>query len=230
MRKQSVSSDSSLLSKQILSLWKIYIPVLLIIFLAWLTGEVTPISVYELVADPNEIGQIPPYSGIVSNIGLLLFCFAVSICIFSSYLIDVRNSKDRKWKLFLQCSGYFVLLLLIDDAFQIHENLSTLLFGVEANISVVDKKLQNGLETVVFGFYGALFCLYGFYFRKLIYRTETLVLILAFCFFGMSIVIDVLPESLKGHFILEEGFKLLGIASLMTYYVKVCYQAIKKSL
>lgn len=185
---------------------------------------------YELVADSNEIGRIAPYAGIVSHFGLLLLCCAASICFFSSYLIDANNKQDQKWKLFFRCSGYFVLLLLIDDTFQIHENFPTLLFGVDANISVVNKKLQNILELTIFSLYGSLFFFYGFYFRKLIYRTELFVLILAFVFFFMSLVVDILPKNMKGYYILEEGFKLLGIASLMTYYIKACYQKTKKLL
>ncbi len=230
MKKQLISSYSNSFSKQIFSLAKVYTPVLLFIFLLWLIGELSSISVYELVADPTEVGRIPPYTGIVSNIGLLLLCCTASTCFFSSYLIGTNNKHDEKWKLFFQCSGYFVLLLLIDDAFQLHENFSTLLFGIDANIAVVNRKLQNVLEAIVFGFYGSLFLFYGFYFRKLMYRTETLALVLAFGFFGMSIIVDLLPANLKGHNILEEGFKLLGITSLMTYYVRVCYQKVKKLL
>jgi hypothetical protein len=175
--------------------------------------------VYELVADSNEIGRIAPYAGTVSNLGLLLLCCAASVCFFSSYLIDANNKHDEKWKLFFKCSGYFVLLLLIDDTFQLHENFSTLLFGLDANISVVNKKLGNILEAIIFSFYGGIF-----------YRTEILAFLLAIIFFFMSIAVDFMPENLKGHFILEEGFKLLGIASLMTYYVKTCYQKAKKLL
>ncbi|MEN9565673.1 MAG: hypothetical protein RLZZ69_869 [Cyanobacteriota bacterium] len=218
------------LSKQIHSLIKIYIPISLIIFLVWLIGEFSSISVYELVADSNEVGHVAPYTGIVSNFGLLLLCCAASICFFSSYLIDTNNKHDEKWRLFLKYSGSLILLLLIDDAFQLHENFSTLLFGADANISIINKKLQSSLEVIVFSFYSSLFLFYGLYFRKLIYRTETLAFILAFGFFFMSIVVDVLPENLKGHFVLEEGFKLLGITSLTTYYVKVCYQKAKKIL
>jgi hypothetical protein len=228
--KQLISLVFNSFSKQIYGLRKVYIPICSIIFLVWLIEKFSNISVYELVADSNEIGGIAPYSGIVSIFGLLLLCCAASICFFSSYLIDANNKDDEKWKLFFRCSGYFVLLLLIDDTFQIHENFSTLLFGVDANIGLVNKKLQNILESTVFSLYGSLFFFYGFYFRKLIYRTEFLVLILAFVFFSMSIAVDVLLENLKGHFILEEGFKLLGIASLMTYYVKACYQKAKKLL
>ncbi len=230
MIKQLISSAFDSFNKQIYSLRKVYIPICSIIFSVWLIDKFSRISLYELVADSNEIGRIAPYAGIVSNFGMLLLCCATSICFFSSYLIDANNKHDEKWKLFFKCSGYFVLLLLIDDTFQLHENFSTLLFGTDANVSVTNHKLQNILEATVFTLYGSLFFFYGFYFRKLIYRTEILVLILAFVFFFMSLVVDVLPENMKGHYILEEGFKLLGIASLMTYYIKACYQKTKKLL
>lgn len=230
LKKQLISANLNLFGEQTLSLAKIYIPAFSFIFLVWLTSELTSISVYELVSDPHEVGRIAPYVGIVSNVGLLFFCCTATTCLFTSYLINTNNKQDKKWRLFFQCSGYLLLLLLIDDAFQIHENFSTLLFGVDANIGVINKKLQNILETIVFGLYGFLFCFYGFYFKKLICRTKTLLLIIAFGFLGMSILVDVLPEDLKGHFILEEGFKLLGIVSLMAYYIKVCYQKAKKLL
>lgn len=121
-----------------------------------------------------------------------------------------------------------MLWLLIDDLFQLHENFSALLFGAEANIAQTNKPLQHLLETIVFGIYGSLFALYIFYFRKLIYQTDLLVLILALVFFAISIVIDILFEGMKGDFILEEGFKLLGIISLLTYYIRACYQKVKQ--
>lgn len=224
MKRQLTRSGLDLSISQILSLVKIYTPVCLFIFFVWLLTENTSISVYELVADPNAVANTPPYTGIVSTLGILFLCGAVSICFFSAYLVKIANKSDKKWRLFLQASGYFVLLLLVDDLFQIHENFSTLLFGAEANISLFNRKLQNLLETIVFGFYGSLLVFYIFYFRKLIYRTDFLSLILTFCFFGMSATIDILFENIKGEMILEEGFKLLGIISLFTYYTRVCYQ------
>ena len=185
---------------------------------------------YELVADPNEVGNIPPYTGIVSILGTFGFCCTASICFFSSCFITPNSKSDRQWKLFLQASGGLILLLLIDDAFQVHENFSTLLFGVEANISETNRTLQNILEMIVFAVYGSLFAAYAFYFMKLICTTELLGLTIAFMFFGLSLIVDLLPETLTGHFILEEGFKLLGIVSLMAYYIKTCYRKLKDRL
>jgi hypothetical protein len=223
-----ITSSVNLSSQQIISLAKIYIPACLFIFLIWLLTENTKISIYELVADPAEVGNLAPYTGLVSIIGVLLWCGAVSICFFSAYLLRISKKTNPKWQLFFLASAYIMLWLLIDDIFQLHENFSTLLFGAEANIVQTNRPLQHLLETILFVIYGSLFTLYIFYFRKLIYQTDLLGLILALLFFAISIVIDILFEGMKGDFILEEGFKLLGIISLLTYYIRACYQTIKQ--
>ena len=227
MKNKFNSSNSGLFRRQISSLVKIYLPALLLIVAIWLIEKVSDISVYELVADPNEVGKIAPYVGLVSTLGVLLLCSGVSACFFSSYLIEVRSRYDQKWQLFLRCSGCLLLVLLIDDAFQLHENFSTLLFWFDSSATTVSAELQNGLETIVFGVYGLAFLVYGVYFRKLIYRTETLPLLLAFLFLVMSLVVDLLFENVRGHFVMEEGFKLLGIVSLITYYIKASFQKVK---
>jgi hypothetical protein len=231
LKKQSAKSITlsvNLSSRQIISLAKIYIPACLFIFSIWLLTENTKIPVYELVADPAEVGNLAPYTGLVSTLGILLWCGAVSICFFSAYLLKISQKSNFKWQVFFLFSAYIMLWLLIDDLFQLHENFSTLLFGAEVNIAQTNKPLQHLLETIVFGIYGSLFALYIFYFRKLIYQTDLLVLILALLFFAISIVIDVLFEGMKGDYILEEGFKLLGIISLLTYYIRACYQKVKQ--
>lgn len=227
MKKQLTSFSFSAFKNQILSLKKVYLATSIFIFLVWLTGEISSISIYNLVADSNEIGHLPPYAGIVSNLGIWLWCCGASICFFSCYLINPNEKQGREWKLFFRFSAYFLFLLMLDDALQIHENFSTLLFGADAQISLVNKKLESILESLVFLFYFSLFIFYWFRFRKIISLTEIYPLILTAIFLALSFSFDVLPEGIKGHFILEEGFKLLGIVSLIIYYVKACYQKVK---
>jgi hypothetical protein len=230
MKKLLQSFNLEIIPQKILNqnLLKIYLSACLFIILVWLTTKITNISAYELVADSNEIGKIPPYAGIVSNIGILLLGSTVSICLFTGYLIKNNNNRiERKWQIFFLASGYFILFLLVDDLFQLHENFSTLLFGTETNLNLVNKKLQNLIEIIIFGFYGLLFGGYFLYFRKLIYNTDFFLLLLSLACVAMSTVIDYLPENLVAHHILEEGFKFLGIVSLMSYYVMICYQKLK---
>lgn len=206
------------------SLSKIYIPILLLIFVIWLLDQTTDISAYELVADPTEVGLIRPYMGFVSQIGILFFCSAVAICFFTACLIDKSNKVKKKWSLFLKLSGYFLLILLLDDLFRVHEHFPVLLFGTEADIAKNNRKLQDFLEMIVFGIYGSLLMIYIVYFRKLIYRTKFSFLVWAFIFLGISLIIDFAFVNHPDHFLIEEAFKLLGIVTLVIYYIRLCYE------
>ena len=220
MKLSSYLGNSNLFFKRNLNIIYVYVFCCLFIVFIYLLTENTNISVYELVADPNEVGQVAPYTGLVSTIGNLLFCATAAICIFTAHLISYLNSNTRRWCLFLKYSGYFVLLLLADDMWQFHENFYTLLSGVE----LTTRESQNFGETVVFGIYGLLFSVYLVKFRKIIYQTELLTLALTFIFFAVSTTFDIFFPDIKGHFILEEGFKLLGIVSLLIYYINICSQ------
>lgn len=230
LKIQSYLFNLNLPFKSTTSLIKIYTLTCLFIIFVYLLTENTNISMYELVADPNEVGQVAPYTGLVSTIGILFLCGTVSVCLFSTYLIDTMNFQNRKWSMFFKYSGYFILLLLVDDLWQIHENIPNLLFLDQRNVSSNNKSIQNSLEAVIFGVYGAIFAIYLIRFKKLIYQTEFLILALALGFFGLSTTIDIFLESISGHFILEEGLKLLGIVSLLTYYTRVCYQKLRQSV
>lgn len=218
------STKYSLSSLYLQKISKIYLLSCLFIIAVYLFTEITTVSIYELVADANEVGGVAPYTGFVSIIGVLLFCAAASICLFSSKVIETRTETIKEWNVFLKFSGYLILLFLVDDLWQIHENFSTLIFGSEANISLTNRSLQNLLETLVFGGYGLILLIYLLRFKKLIFQTKFLPLILAFIFLGLSVLIDICLENISGHFILEEGFKLLGIVSLLMYYTEVCWQ------
>ena len=178
---------------------------------------------YELVADPSEVGQVASYTGLVSTVGTLIFAATASTCIFSAYLIENINSQAKKWSLFLKFSGYFVLLLLADDLWQFHENFAPWLFG-----SAENRQIQNLGEAIVFGFYGLLFIAYLVKFRKLLYQTKLSTFILTVLFFVISTIIDIFFGNISGHFILEEGFKLLGIVSFSIYYFQLCFQQVKQ--
>lgn len=179
---------------------------------------------YELVADPNEVGQVAAYTGLVSTIGTLIFGATASACLFTAYLLGQIDRTTRKWQIFFQLSGFFILLLLADDLWQLHENFPGLLFG---NL-VENDPWQNIGEAIVFGFYGLLFFLYLFKFKILLYQTRFTPLLIAILFFGLSTMIDIWLENISGHFVLEEGFKLLGIVSFSMYYFEVCEQQVKQ--
>ena len=196
---------------------------LFIIFLYSLTKN-SNITMYELVADPNEVGQLAPYTGIVSTIGILIFAATASTCFFTSYIVGIEP-KARKWQMFLHLSGLFILLLLADDLWQIHENLPVVLLGDLARGTI-----QNICETIIFGFYGLLLFWYLFKFRDVVFQTRLIPLLISILLFALSTIVDIFFTNINGHFVLEEGFKLLGIVSFSMYYFEVCEKQIKQLL
>jgi hypothetical protein len=110
---------------------------------------------------------------------------------------------------------------LLDDLFLLHEEV----FPYYLNIP----------EKLVFVGYGMIISLYLVKFRKIILKTEFLFLILAFGFLGLSVIIDLLPIATRllgnqGEFLLEDGFKLMGIISWFTYFARVGVAQLKRAI
>jgi hypothetical protein len=207
---------------------KIYLPAFLFIILVWCISKLFGIGMYQLTADLAEVAGQPPYTGLISNIGNLLWCGTAAICIFSAFLTKLDPTCSRRWFTFLLTSFFLTTLLLLDDMFQVHEYYHVLFFGYDVNLRNENRLLQNLFEALFFIIYLVCFLLYIFYFRKHLRRTEYLFLVIAFLFFGLSIVIDMTPETVKGHHLMEEGCKLLGIISWLTYFSKTCSSVIRQ--
>jgi hypothetical protein len=210
------------------SLIKIYLPSFLFIILVWRISKVFGIDIYELTADPAEVVGKPPYVGLISNIGNLLWCATAAICIFSAFLTKLDRDGFRRWFTFLLSSGVLTTFLLLDDMFQLHEYYHIIFFGSD-NFPLKDRALQNLFEAFYFIVYFGCFTFYLAYYSKLIKCTEYLFLTLAFFFFGLSVVIDIItPESMPMHDLTEDSFKLLGIISWSAYLSKTCSLVIRQ--
>lgn len=115
---------------------------------------------------------------------------------------------------FLLVGGLISLILLLDDLFLFHEIVFPLYFKIP--------------EKIVFLSYGLMVLGYITRFRKLIFETDFIFLLFAFCFFGLSIIIDILDLRVSALF--EDGSKLFGIVSWFGYFARTCFQAIKYAL
>jgi hypothetical protein len=204
---------------------KIYLPACLFLIAVRLMGKIFSISTYDLTADPAEIAGKLPYIGFFSNVGNLLWCGAAAICIFTAFLTKVDQTTARRWFIFLLASFFLTVSLLLDDLFQIHEYYHAIFFAFQkVDVPLKDKTMQNIFELLYMcAMYLGPFGLYIFYFRKYFRHTEYLYFILAIFFFTLSIVIDMTPETLlPEHFFIEDGAKLLGIFSWLTYFYRTC--------
>lgn len=142
-----------------------------------------------------------PFIGIVSNLGVLLWCATAAICFFCFSLLR-RTSANRGASFFL-FTGALTLALLLDDFFLLHEHVFPDLLGI------------SGL--VLFAGYGLAIALVVLRFRKFIQETSFIFLLLAAGCFGVSLGIDFLTYGSLP--LLEDGAKLLGIVSWLGYFV-----------
>lgn len=96
--------------------------------------------------------------------------------------------------------------------------------GVGTN-AVVDVDLD-----VVYLGYGLAVSYYLIRFRSTILRSEFLLLAMALLSFAVSIAVDRFgPEDTAGH-LLEDGAKLVGIMSWLTYFFRTGLSAVKSEL
>ncbi|CAN5631407.1 hypothetical protein BH23ACI1_BH23ACI1_05290 [soil metagenome] len=164
-----------------------------------------------VASDPHTVGDLPFYAGLLSNVGVLLWCAAAAVATFSGAILWARG-VERPLATFLLASGVFTAVLLLDDFFLIHEIVFPYYLGLPQNL------LLGAYAVGSLAWLGA--------FRRTILRTESVVLLLALVFLGLSVVFDQLPPMLPMHLLWEDGAKLLGIATWCTYFVRTSAAAI----
>ncbi len=150
-------------------------------------------------------GRFPPYLGLVSNFGILLWSGATGVC-FIGGLIVLRNEGLSQAAMFLFFAAFLSGALTVDDFFLAHERIYPRLFGIG--------------EKSVFAGYGILTAAYLFFFRNVIWAVGPHLLLLSLACFLVSVLVDVvMPSGGKLHRLLEDGSKLLGITLWKTFHM-----------
>jgi len=198
------------------SAWQLlitFIPSLSILVAMVVVSAFFQVSITTMTRDVTAIANIHPLSGILSSLGILLWCAAASICFFAA--VTLRNVKPRDTFWFLLSSALLSTYFLFDDFFQFHEALASRYLGLN--------------EKVVYAALGIALSVYLVVFRRVILRTNFGVLLLALGFLATSVVIDAILEPWLwrlGHweYFFEDGAKWLGIAGWCSYYVHTSRQ------
>jgi len=99
------------------------------------------VSIPAMTRDAAALAQIPPLWGIVSNLGILLWCAAVAICVFAA--VAVFRAGPRDAFRFLLFSALLTAYLLFDDFFQFHENIAPRHLGLNEHAVVAAQALQR---------------------------------------------------------------------------------------
>jgi len=177
----------------------LYTMTLVFMALVYVTSIKYNIPFKEITGDPALTFKAHPFTGIVSNIGVLLWAGACSILIFSYVIL-----KDKKEHIFLLCSGLITSILLIDDLFMFHDYI---FYSIGLN------------QYVMYGIYLVIFIAYFGFFKKTILQSpQIILLILAFGFLGSSVLLDITLENDGLQYFFEDGLKLLGITSWFLFY------------
>lgn len=182
----------------------LYAPVFMLLLLVVLAALIAHIPVSSLTRDIASIAQVHPLLGVLSNIGVLLWCATAAICFFGSSLL--RQQHLHSVARFLRWAGLMTVVLLLDDLFMIHEYIAPVHFHVD--------------EKVVLASYAAAAGLYLLTHRRLILAANYLLLVAAMLLFSASMLVD-LADGRGWWRLAEDGCKILGIASWLGYHAGV---------
>lgn len=192
--------------KTIPILGKLYLPVLGFLGVIVIAAFKTQIPLSNFTRDPTAVAGIQPFTGIVSNLGVLAWCATATICFTGAYVARKTMSKKTQSGFFL-FSGIITAALMIDDLFLFHETVFPDMLHIR--------------QEFVYALYMILISIYLVRFRKTILNTDFGLLLSAFFFFGLSILVDLSP--FHQAFLVEDSFKLLGIVTWAAYLFKTSF-------
>ncbi len=220
-------SLSSIISYEIQSMKKTSIKMLLLVFFLAnlilvaiaMINRIYQIPFAQLTGDPVALAEMHPLSGVLSNLGVILWCVATSICAFSATLL--RTVGTKKLFLFLLYSSLLSAYLLFDDFFQFHEDISS-------SIGLNQKVTYILLATAVIT--------YLIYFKKILLQTNIIPFFIALAFLFLSVFIDTIVYKVFGSqlgdwlYFIEDGAKWIGIVFWCYYFYNTSYQFILKNI
>ncbi|MCJ8167244.1 hypothetical protein MKJ04_20555 [Pontibacter sp. E15-1] len=174
------------------------------------------VKVSDLTRDAVVVAKGMFYFGLISNLGILLWCATAAICLFTVVYLNV--SKITANRDFLLYGGLLTTFLLLDDFMLLHEEAIPKLLGIGEKYVVV--------------VYPLLMVLYLAYFLNKILDTSYLVLLSALGFLALSVLTDaVAPSKINELEVLfEDGFKLMGIAGWFYYFTSTSLKVLQSSV
>jgi hypothetical protein len=185
-----------------------------------LSRVVNGASLEFFLRDIVATGKLPFFAGFVSQLGGMLWCASVTVCLFSVYLLRWKESNLTASRRFLLQAAILTGVLLLDDIFLFHEEVAPFYLLINENFVIV-AYLLLGIGFVVWN-------------RNEILSSDYLLLALALAMLGTSVFLDALPIDDFGlryfweqlEMFLEDGFKFAGIATWLIYFVRYAAQKI----
>jgi len=161
------------------------------------------------------------YFGLLSNLGILLWCASVAVCLFA-FLQVYHVSRWNRPGAFLLYAGIFTGILLMDDFFQGHEKIYPKVFGTD--------------EEMIYAVYAALLAFYLVVFRDDLLKCDPKLLCLSLALFALSLLIDQLVE-IEGllekdgiiHRLFEDGSKFVAVYAWAVFHIRAAWLTVERS-
>ena len=161
-----------------------------------------------VVRDLAQTCGYPIGVGMISNLGILLWGAAASICFFTTFLEGINRESSK----LLLLGGIFSSLLCIDDLFLLHDRY-------------VGPDFLNLTYLTI-----SIFLLVRF--RRTLKIIGLFNLLISILFLGLSVFFDgviqqIFNQSYELTQLIEEGFKFIGIACWLNFWCKASSNALK---
>lgn len=194
----------------------ICILITVILSVVFYVGAAWNIPYKTIMGDPAFIADTHPFTGILSNIGVLVWFSGAIICLYTWLLL--REILSVKEKQFYLISGLFTLFLLVDDFFMLHDYIF---------YSFKEFKITEPITYMVYAF-GTI--LYLVQFKKLIIQKDVTILCIAVVFLGASVGVDSFIESSNIKHFIEDALKFIGICLWSYFFALSSYADLTKAL
>lgn len=182
-------------------------PAIALIVMAVVLRLLADIPVGALTRDRVQLLGGPFYSGLYSTLGLLMWGATAAVCLFAVSMLGPAQREQRNMFGF---AAALTLLLLADDMLLIHEVVFPRYFGIR--------------DEVMIGLLGATALAFLLRYRQRIFERRAAYLKATVVFFAASLAFDALvPDgAFSGHYLVEDGLKMLGIAAWSSFWMQRC--------
>lgn len=208
----------------LLLILKTYLPTVAFLALVFAIGKTNNITfgyfsrdaIQTLWHEPNA--EVEFYIGFLSNIGIMFWCFTVSILMISSKIASDLGRPSTLCQ-FLFFSGLLTLFMLVDDLFLLHDVIIPYYLEIS--------------EKFFYLFYGSSVLALLYFYRAVILKTDFVLFLLAFAFMASSVITDVLLTlgiTISDIYLFEDGFKFMGIISWFVYFTRTAYTNIRPTV
>lgn len=197
----------------------VYAPTVALLALAGIAAKAIGVDPGVFVRDPAHVAHVAFYTGIISNLGIAVWCAGAVMALFAAAVLP-KTQNRREERRFLLWSGVLTLYLMMDDLAMLHDDVFRVLFHV--------------YEQLVFLAYLPIAVIYVVRFRRQLLGPHAALVVLAGAFMIFSLTMDqwhmlltVFGRPIMPHNeLVEKAAKLLSMVSWMAFLARTAADAV----